>query len=601
MAGLALLALLVVAAFPVGPFKGIVEERLSARFGRAVTIASIERAEAVSFTPTIVVRGVRVPQAAWAGPGDLARVGEIRMRLRAIDVLRGRFSPSAVAAAGVRLDLVRDTVGRKNWTTDDDRDTAAGGAPRIAGFTVSDTIIRYRDAKRGRTFTVQLAADARGVRLSGMGEVRGNPVRVQASGPAITRSGQSWPFEAAIEGAALTMRATGRMDSPLDTDRMTLKLNARAADLKLIDAIVEAGLFGTQPVALTADVRHDEPDWVVTNLRGTIGTSDIAGRLTVKKRDGRTRLAGDIRSQRLDFDDLATDAGTAAALALERSQGLRLVPNTRINIAKIDTTDGRIAFRVDTIVSTRRPSSLTSTRGVLTIERQLLTVEPLRIAMRQGVITGKVTVDQRGDAREPIVTLALDLTGSSIAAIAGGGDVTGRLDARVRLTGRGSTIREAVGRSDGSIGVVAKDGALPAKMAALLGFDAGRALTADDDARATLRCAIVRLAMRGGRGTFAPLIVDTSVSQTRGAGAIAFPGESIAATLTGAPKRDSVLRLPGSVLVSGTIRDPQVIVPKEVKSVGNILKGAGRAITGRQGPTAADADCSDLSRRAIGR
>ena len=48
-------------------------------------------------------------------------------------------------------------------------------------------------------------------------------------------------------------------------------------------------------------------------------------------------------------------------------------------------------------------------------------------------------------------------------------------------------------------------------------------------------------------------------------------------------------------------RDPQVVVPREVKSVGNILKGLGRAITGRQGPLATDADCGALSRRAIGR
>ena len=71
--------------------------------------------------------------------------------------------------------------------------------------------------------------------------------------------------------------------------------------------------------------------------------------------------------------------------------------------------------------------------------------------------------------------------------------------------------------------------------------------------------------------------------------------------MSGAPKRDSLLRLPGSVIVAGTIRDPALTVPSTVKPLGNVLKGLGRAISGRQDPLAADADCGALSRQAIGR
>ncbi|URW75724.1 AsmA family protein [Sphingomonas donggukensis] len=595
-------ALLFVAAFPVGSLKGVAEDRLSARFGRPVTIRSIERQEAFSFHPTIIVRNVRVPQAAWAGTGDLANIGEIRTTLRALSLLRGSFSPSTILARDVRLDLVRDANGRRNWDKADSANTAGGDAPQLDGLRVENAVVRYRDAKRGRSFTVTVAADqAQGIRVAGTGLVRGAPVKVAASGPGIGDAYKPWPFRVAIDGAALTLHAQGTMDSPLNADHMALTVTAKADDLKLIDAIIEAGLFGTQPVTLSAKVRHDDPKWVITELKGTIGSSPLSGRLDVTKEDGRTKLDGDVRFARLDFADLADDRGQAAAAARLRAEGPKIVPPTRINIRKIDRTDGRIAFRIDRIASARGPTSLTGIRGVMTLDHQLLTVAPLAVGLTRGAITGRVVVDQRGERRVPTVTLALDMTGSSISALAGSGDVSGRLDARVRLAGIGSTLREAVGASDGSIGIVARDGALPAKMAAMLGFDAGRALTTDDDKRAVLRCAVVRLAVANGRGTFAPLIVDTSASQTRGTGGVSFPSEAIAATLTGAPKRDSVLRIPGSVTATGTIRDPQVVVPKEVKSVGNILKGIGRAITGKQGPTATDADCAGLSRRAIGR
>jgi AsmA family protein len=40
-------------------------------------------------------------------------------------------------------------------------------------------------------------------------------------------------------------------------------------------------------------------------------------------------------------------------------------------------------------------------------------------------------------------------------------------------------------------------------------------------------------------------------------------------------------------------------VPKEVKSVGNVFKAIGRAITGKQGPTATDADCAGLAAQVL--
>ena len=599
VAVLVAIALLIIATLPVGMFKGRAEAALSKRFGRPVTIGALDRSPAVSLFPTISARDIRIPQAGWAGDGDLARIGSLSVRIRALKLLTGSVDPQDITASGVRLNLVRAADGRENWRTT--RDESNRGATRLDGLTVRDAIVSYRDAKQDRRVTLAVTADARGLEARGTGVVRGADVRVAIAGPAITDSGRPWPFEALIDGRNLAMSAKGTMDAPLDTDRMSLSMTARASDLKLIDAVIEAGLFGTQAVRISADVRHDGPIWTITKLKGTVGRSDIAGDMTVDKTSGRTMLTGRVRSRALDFDDFADDAGLAKAAALERAQGLKIVPNTRVNIAKIDKTDARIDFRVDRIMSAQRSSSLTRASGTVTLDRQLATLSPLTIGLRQGTIGGTVTIDQRGGRKQPIVRLALDIRDSSIAALSGGGAVSGQVDGRIRLTGRGDTIRAAVGRSDGSIGLIAHDGALPAKLAAALGFDAQRALTADRGDRATLRCAILRLDMNGGRGRFDPLIVDTSGSQARGTGSISFPSEAITATLRGAPKRNSMLRVPGSVTARGTVRAPELVIPDQVKSVGNILKGIGRAITGHQEAVATDADCAALSRKAIGR
>ncbi len=597
---LPLALLLVAGAFPFGLLKGVVADRLTQRFGRPVTIAGMERVDHFGFTPTIAVRGVRIPQPDWAGGGDFLVLREARVTFPLWPLLTGTFRPRDITATGLQLALVRAANGRTNWARPGEPESG-GSSNDLKGLVVRDSIVRYRDAKRQRAVAVAVTSDAAGLRARGSGTIRGTPMRIAFAGASVAQPAPGpWPFTATIDGARLAMRATGRMDRPLDTDAMTLDVTARAADLRLIDAVIEAGLFGTQPVAIAAHVRHEAPRWIVTALKGTIGRSDIAGHVTVDKRDGRTRLDGAVASRRFDFDDLSSDEGLARGAALERAIGPRVVPDTRIDLANLARTDGRIAVRIARVFSRGGGTSVTGVSGVLALDRQRLTVAPLVVRLAGGVARGTIGVDQRGGARVPRLDVDLRLAGTQVDALAGtGGAFTGRIAAHARLSGRGETIRAAIGRSSGHIGFTVRDGALPQRYAAALGFDAGRALLAGRDERARLRCVILALPVNGGVGRAAPLIVDTSASQLRGTGTIRFPAERIDLRLTGAPKAGSLLRLPGAAFMTGTLSDPALTVPPEVKSAGNILKAIGRAITGHQGPRAADADCAALAARAL--
>lgn len=603
LAALLAIGLIGLAAFPYGSLKGVIERQLTARFGRPVTIGGIERIDRFGFTPDIRITDVRIPQAAWAGKGDFVRLREGQATFSALALLRGRFAPRHIKARGLQLALVRDANGRNNWDRPGEHKGRGGGSSTdIRGLRVTDSLISYRDAKQDRQAIARFTADpVAGVRAQGTGTIRGAAIRIAfAAPPPRLYKGRRWPFTASIDGDALAITARGMMDRALDTDAMELDVTARAADLKLIDAVIEAGLFRTQPISFSAHVRHDEPRWTVTRLKGLVGHSDFAGHVTVDKRDGRSRIDADIVSRQLDFADLASDEGNAKGRALERAIGPRLVPNTRIVIGKIDSTDGRIGFRIGRVVSASGPSSILSASGMLTMDHLRLTLDRLVARLPQGTVFGRMTVDQREGRKVPVVGIDLTLRDSSVATIAGGGGAfTGNVSAHAKLTGPGATIRAAVGNADGSIGLVARDGDLPAGIANALGFDAARALLADDDERAGLRCMVLRLDMKRGRGRVDPLIVDTTASQLHGAGSVVFPDETLDIRLTGAPKRDALIRLPGSAYLTGTIQRPSVVIPREVKSVGNVFKAIGRAITGKQGPVATDADCAGLAARVL--
>lgn len=596
LGGLVILLTLLLASFPWGMLKGVIEDRMTERFGRPVTIRAMERVDRFGFATSVTLRDVRVPGPAWAGPQDLARVARMEIGFNALSLLTGRLALGQVSIEGARLWLVRAKDGRASWRGSERRGGSGGGG--LDALTVRDSRLVYRDQKQGRNLDLAVASDARtGLRMQGSGDVRGTRVHVAIRAPVISdRRTGSWPFDARIAGTGLTMHAKGTMAAPLDADHMTLDVTAQARDLKLIDAVIEAGLFRTQPVILSAHVRREPDRWLIDRLDGRIGRSDLSGKLTVDKSGERTTIEGTFRSRQLDFDDFSSDEGLARGAAKKRAIGPRVVPDTKVNLAKIGRTDGRIAFHVGRIVSRHGPSSLTKMAGTLVLDHRVLTVAPLTIGMRQGRITGRAVVDQGDNGPLPMVRLDLRLVDSSIPALGGGGgSVTGRVDGRAVLAGRGSTLREAVGRSSGRIAIAARYGELPAKIAQALGFDAGGALLAGRNDRAVLRCVVAAFAIRDGIGRAGPFVVDTSESRLDGTGTLTFPGETLAIQLTGAPKHHAVLRLPGSATMTGTISEPDMVVPRGVKSVGNIFKALGRAITGRQGPVAQDADCGALA------
>jgi len=590
---LALLLLLLLAAFPWGVLRDRVATRLAERFGADVSIGRIERVEPLSFSPTLVVRDLRIAQPHWAGQGDLVRLHRLDLRFRVLPLLRGRFDLTALAIDGGRVALVRARDGTRNWAPD--KRGKGGSASDITTLAVRNLVIDYRDAVQNRHFAVTVASDAQGFRASGNGAIDNRPVRVSLTGPTIRGDGE-WPFAARVAGPTITLDAKGVMASPLNTKRMTVDLTTRADNLKTLDALVEAGLFGTQPVRLAARVRHDDPTWTIERLSGAIGSSRLAGARATVTRDGdKTGIDGRLHFATLSFADLETDEGRARAAALERRIGPRVVPNTRINLAKLGNLDGRLGVRVDRL---RDAPGLRSLDATLAIADRRLTVAPLIVRLAQGRITGGVTVDQRGRST-PRATFDLTLADSRISTFAGGAPVDAPLRARLKLVGSGDTIRAAIGRSDGRIGFAASDGTLPAKLASLLGADVARGVVTDDDARARLRCLALGLTVTGGVGRLDPLLIDTSRAQTRGEGRVNLADETLAVALTGAPKQATLLRLDRPVRIAGRLQAPQVAIPPGTRSAGGILRMLGKAISGRQPPLAGDADCGALIARAL--
>ena len=302
-------------------------------------------------------------------------------------------------------------------------------------------------------------------------------------------------------------------------------------DLQYLDDVIQAGIPATQDYALVAKVRHENPDWIVTGLSGTIGHSDLAGALTVRKRDGRSILDGRIAANRFDFDDLSSDEQQARAAADEKRTGKRILPDTAIHFEKLARTDGVIRFDAKKLIM-KGKSPFVGLHATLTMDHRLLTVKPVEATLVPGTLGGTIVVDHRSG--DPKLTVTLDLKGGRIEDIfTEAKDATAPLDGRIRLHGTGRTVREALGRGDGTIGLASRGGAMRLSVATLGAGDVVRgakiALSDQRDAMTPIRCIIGTFTARRSQVTAGDLILDTEVMRAGGSGTVDLGTERIAA------------------------------------------------------------------------
>lgn len=618
LGGVALLLMLLIGTLPVGLAKGWAERKLSDRFGAPVTIGALSREPFFSFTPTVVVRDLAIGQPRWAGTGDFARVAQLRLRVPILPLLTGGgLNPSDIEARGLALALVRDAQGRSNWGGEG----PGGGSDRdgtgLSDLTITDGRFTLRDTKRNLSLAGQLRADhARGLTVQGSGRFHDAPITASLSSPPIDKAAprQPHPLRFALRSSLLDMNASGTTAGPLNMRDMALDISARGASLKYLDDIIQAGLFGTQPIRLEAKVRHKGQDWFVDRIAGTIGRSSLTGKAEIRKVEGRSKIDATLDFATFDFDDLADDKGIAAGKALEARIGPRVLPNVRINLAKVGPTDGQIHFTARKLLF-EGPSVFRSLKGLVKLEGKLLTITQIEAGLTNGRMSGEMAVDHR-QGTSPLLAIDLQFRDGSLGPLINAPDrIDAPFGARIRLKGRGDTIRAALEQGEGHVGFVAGEGRVAKIAATVLAQDMGKTLGAviggDSDETVGLTCIAAGFDAKKGVLRAAPFLIETEISRSRGEGTITLNGERIALVIGGTARDPSGLPLVDPLTLGGTLSAPALGISgtaREKASIGSVAGalfkslGAALGIGEKKGPQVTakgPIDCPALARHVL--
>jgi uncharacterized protein involved in outer membrane biogenesis len=484
-----------------------------------------------------------------------------------------------------RLVLARDADGTANWHFDRLAEMAASPEersppPAIGRVLIEDGEVELRDAVLPAQVRLSIASqpsagDGRDrVRIEGQGTLRKEPFSIDgtAASPLSLADGrQPFPVRFTVRAGKTEAIFDGTFEASR-VGRIDGQLKLSGADLSELGSIAGMPIPWTPRYAFGGQVRRESAVWTMLELEGTMGSSDIAG--TVSLEEGSPpKLRGEVLSRRLDYRDLGglvglppggqpKQAASAAqrAEADRRRRSARKLPDKAYDLRALRRLDAEVSFRATRFTATRLP--LEGLAMHVSLGGGLLSLQPLEFAVAGGKVSGAARID----AREDLMRVSADVTvrnvdlGRAMPALRPPKGSTGKLTGRARLEASGNSVAKLLATLEGDIAMISTGGTASALTLVLADLDLARAGTflIRGDESAAVRCVVGDFGAKHGVLALRTLVADTAVERIEGEGQVDFRTESYDLRLE-AHSKQPTLALQGPINITGTFGKPQVL------------------------------------------
>ena len=428
-----------------------------------------------------------------------------------------------------------------------------------------------------------------------------------------------YPFDAEVRAGSTVVLAKGEVTKPFDLGRFETQLTVSGADLNRLYALTGLALPNTPPYKISGHLTRKGERFDFNKLTGRVGDSDVSGDLFVLMGRERPYLEGELQSQRLDFDDLGSMVGAAPAVgrgetasagqkveAVQRDATQRLLPDATLQVERVKAMDAKVKYRALAVNAPGLP--LKKVRVELTLEKGVLTLDPIAFTFSRGDLTGKVRLD--ANPATPRTDLDLRLTNAKLEdfiPIQSGGQpaIEGGVMARAKLTGYGNSVHRAASTASGQVTVVSPKGEIRQAFAELLGVNASKGLIlllSKDNRETSVRCAVADFSVKDGVMRSNQIVADTGVVLARGKGTIDLQNERLDLKIDGDSKKPRLVRLFIPITVKGSFLAPKVGLETSgavaqggaAVAIGTLLTPLAAILPFVTGGEAKDADCASL-------
>jgi len=606
---------------------------MSAKTGHPTSIDGNLSVQLWSWNPRVTAEDVNVQNPPWAERDRMLSVRKAVVQISLRDLLTGKLVLPRVEVWAPALNLERNASGHASWEAASSSQPPAGASlrlPAIQRLVIQDGTIHVVDRIRRLIFSGTLAAneqahaqDESAFQLHCAGSLNGRAFKLHADGGPLINVDPNTPYRFAVHmtAADISLDTHATIPKPFDLTAYDAAFTVSGNDLADAYYLTGLALPNSSRYKIDGTLKHRGNQFQIDDVHGQVGSSDIAGTVSVSLREKRPKLTAQLMSTRLNLADLAPALGTrvpprgsqsVADHAPVRppdtepqSAGGFLLPDADLQANRVRGMDGDVTFKAQSVVSSKIP--LRHVQFHLLLDAGVLRLDPLSFTLPQGQLAGRVQVDASKDVPQSDIDMNIENVDLAQFKPASATDppMEGMLAGRIQLHGKGSSVHKFASSADGVLGMVIPRGEIRALFAELTGIDVGRALglmLTRNQEQVELRCGVAKFQAEQGQLNAKTMVIDTTNVLITGRGGVNLATERLDLSLQGDPKKVRLLRLRSPIRVGGSLSKPQIGIKPEKALLqagtgtvlGTLLTPVAAIIAFVDPGLAKDANCSAL-------
>jgi len=361
--------------------------------------------------------------------------------------------------------------------------------------------------------------------------------------------------------------------------------------------------------------------YAISNLKVTLGTSDVSGTVEARLSGQRPMVTAALSSQTLDIRSMLPErAGSSSAKtggtpskepAKAGPKREKMFPDDPLPLDALGLVDAAVTFQAGQILLPKM--SLSNLSANIHLKDGHLEINPAKTLFADGKLDARLDLQAQGKIATLGVVMKVDQLdlGRIAKEVQGREVIQGRLDADIQVKGRGSSVAGVMGSLDGTSVMVMQNGKVDNATIDLLAGDIGSGLvklmglSSQESQYTAVHCFVSGFTIKDGRADTTALVIDTDRMSVIGDGEIDLKTERLSLGFapslkggTGSRREDrvkaSLSELAGNFRLGGTLVNPSLGMDstQSATSIDKVISGflAGRKGTSPAPPAGTQAD-----------